>query len=136
MTSARDSATTNSLAPSASSAPGDTLTTACSIGNGAVFLTCHLTISCRSAALGGTFSSRNSDTFATVSGTTSATRVGLMPPSSAIARPTACATNGTSAMFNAARPGSTAPGGSASDACATITCPVPCTATRAAATWV
>ena len=61
--------------------------------------------------MGGTFSSRSKETFATVSGTTSATRSGLGPPSSARTRPTACATTGTSGMLSAARPGTTAPGG-------------------------
>jgi hypothetical protein len=112
------------------------LTTACSIGNGAVFFICHFTISCRSAALDGTFSSRSSETFATVSGMTSDTCVGLLPPSCVTTPRTACASAGTSGMFGVSRPGTTMPAGSRSEACAVITAWLPRIDRRAAATCV
>jgi hypothetical protein len=71
--------------------------------------------SVRSAARGGTFSNRSTDTFATVSGTTRTARL-LRPPICCSAVRTAAATVERSAMFGALSAGTTAPGGNGSTA--------------------
>ncbi len=85
--------------------PGEMLSTAWSIGNGALLRICQRTISCRSAGRAGTFSSLSSETFATVSGTTSDTREGALPPSCASVLAITCDSAGTSDMFSAEQAG-------------------------------